>query len=180
MPRLRNTQYQYGAIAIILHWVMAFIVIAMLILGLYMTRLPVSLQKLKMYGWHKEFGILVLGLVMIRVGWRLSNITPLLSTYVPAWEEFIARCTHWSFYLLMGALPITGWVISSAAGLPVSFFGWFVLPNLVLPNEELRILFQNIHEWLAYALIALICLHVAAALKHQFINKNDIMRRMLP
>ncbi|VVC75638.1 hypothetical protein AQUSIP_09280 [Aquicella siphonis] len=180
MPNVRNSQYEYGSVAIFLHWVMALLIIILLILGLYMTGLPVSLRKLRFYGWHKELGVLVLGLVIVRVAWRLGNVTPLLQPYLPVWEAVAARCTHWAFYLLMGALPVTGWIMSSAAGLPVSFFGWFVLPDWVAPNEELRVYFREIHEYLAYTLIALICLHVAAALKHHFINKDDILRRMLP
>ncbi|MBX3709720.1 MAG: cytochrome b [Gammaproteobacteria bacterium] len=179
MP-IRNTQYEYGAVAILLHWVMALLIIVLLMIGLYMTGLSVSLRKLKFYGWHKELGILVLALVVVRVAWRLANVVPRLRPYLPLWEAMAARFAHWTFYLLMGILPITGWVMSSAAGLPVSFFGLFVLPDIVLPNEELRIMFQAIHTWLAYTLIALICIHVVAALKHHFINKDDIMRRMLP
>lgn len=180
MPGFRNTPHEYGSVAILLHWVMAVLVILLIILGLYMTGLPVSLRKLKYYGWHKELGILVLGLIIVRVAWRLWNVTPLLLSHLPLWEAVAARCTHWAFYLLLGALPVTGWIMSSAAGLPVSFFGWFVLPDWVSPNEELRTSFQQIHEYLAYTLIALVCLHVAAALKHHFINKDDILRRMLP
>jgi len=179
MPNIRNTSEDYGSVAIFLHWVMAALIIALLILGLYMINLPVSLRKLKLFGWHKELGVLVLGLVIVRVAWRLANITPMLLS-LPRWEAIAARCTHWTFYLLMGVLPITGWIMSSAAGLPVSFFGLFVLPDIVAPNEDLRVLFQSIHGWLAYAMIALICLHVSAALKHHFINKDDIMKRMLP
>lgn len=180
MPGLRNTQYQYGSIAIFFHWVIAVLIVVLLILGLYMTGLPVSLRKLKFYGWHKELGILVLGLVVLRVAWRIANVTPSLRAYMPMWEAMAARVVHWAFYLLMGILPVTGWIMSSAAGLPVSFFGLFVLPDWVKPNEHLRIAFQNLHAYLAYILMALICLHVVAALKHHFINKDDIMRRILP
>ncbi|KTC84848.1 cytochrome b [Legionella brunensis] len=79
----------------------------------------------------------------------------------------------------MFTLPITGWLITSAAGLSASFFGLFTLPSLIIPNEELRAIFEEIHEWLAYGLIALLALHTAAALKHHFINRDDILRRMI-
>jgi len=177
MPKLKNTQERFGFMAILLHWIMAILIIALLILGLYMTTLPVGLQKLRLYGWHKELGVLALAFVIVRILWRISNITPKLD--LAKWEVIAARMTHFTFYLLMLALPLTGWMMSSAAGLPVSFFGLFVLPDLVSPNEALRIIFQETHEWLAYAMIALICLHVAAALKHHFINKDNILRRML-
>lgn len=176
MP-MRNSETHYGVIAIILHWVMAILLIALLVLGLYMVGLPISLEKLKFYGWHKEYGILALMLVVIRMVWRCANITPRLS--IPLLEKIAARTVHWAFYGFMFALPITGWLITSAAGLPASFFGLFVLPNLVSPNEDLMKLFQEIHKWLGYGLIATIILHACAALKHHFINKDDILRRML-
>ena len=176
MP-IQNSETHYGVIAIILHWLMAILLIALLILGLYMEGLPISLEKLKFYGWHKEYGILALMLVMIRIIWRLINITPRLS--LPLLEKIAARTVHWAFYGFMFAMPITGWLITSAAGLPVSFFGLFVLPDLVSPNDDLMKLFQEIHQWLGYGLIATIILHASAAFKHHFINKDDILRRML-
>jgi len=175
--RIFNTRDRYGIVAILLHWIIATLMIGLLILGLYMVALPISLEKLKLYGWHKEYGFLVLALAIVRILWRLTNTTPALS--IPPLEEFAARSVHWIFYIFMFALPITGWLITSAAGLPASFFGLVTLPNLVSPNEELRQLFQEIHEWLGYALIAVIALHAAAAFKHHFINKDDILRRMI-
>jgi cytochrome b561 len=120
---------------------------------------------------------LALMLVMVRIIWRLSNRIPYLT--LPLWEKIAARTVHWAFYGFMFAMPITGWLITSAAGLPVSFFGLFVLPDLVTPNPDSMQLFQKIHEWLGYGLIATIVLHTSAALKHHFINKDDILKRML-
>lgn len=176
--KITNTENQYGIITILLHWVMAILLIGMVVLGLYMTALPVSLLKLKLYGWHKQFGILVLMLVMLRIVWRIANISPSLAA-LPWWESFAARSVHWAFYGFMLALPITGWLMTSAAGLAPSFFGLFVLPDLIAPNEGHRLLLAKIHQWLAYGLIATFCAHVGAALKHEFIDKDGIMRRML-
>lgn len=173
----KNTYQRYGLVSIFLHWLMAVLIIGLLALGLYMVALPISLEKLKLYGWHKEFGMLVLFLVVFRLCWRLINITPTLS--LPWLEKIAARMVHWSFYLLMFAMPISGWLITSAANLPVSFFGLFVLPDLVSANENSRLLFQTIHQWLGYIFIAIIILHASAALKHHFINKDDILRRIL-
>lgn len=175
----KNTANQFGIIAKFFHWLMAIIMIGLVILGLYMTGLPVSLQKIKFYGWHKEFGLLILFLAMFRIVWRIGNITPLLPTTMPSWEKFIAHAVHWAFYFFMFALPITGWTMSSAAGLPPSFFGLFTMPSFVSPNHDLQKLLAEIHEWLAYGLIATFCGHVGAALKHHFINKDDILKRML-
>jgi cytochrome b561 len=175
---IKNTTNRFGIVAILLHWLMAVLLIGMLCVGLYMADLPVSAQKLKLYGWHKEFGVLALMLVIVRFTWRLRNITPSLSNL--AWiERVAARVAHYAFYFFMFALPISGLFLTSAAGLPVSFFGWFTLPTLIAPSEPQRLLFTEIHELLAYGLIGTFCLHVAGALKHHFIDRDDILKRML-
>lgn len=177
---LKNSENRYGLIAITLHWLMAVLIIGLIILGLYMVRLPISLQKLKFFGWHKEFGVLVLMLVVVRICWRFRNTVPLLPAHIAALQKMAARAVHLLLYILMFAMPLTGWMTSSAAGLPVSFFGLFVLPDLVAPDENLRILLSSVHEWLGYALIAVICMHAGAALQHHFYYKDDILRRMFP
>lgn len=174
---LKNTPTSYGSVAVSLHWLMAILLIFLIVIGIYMVNIPISLEKLKLYGWHKEYGLLALALVIFRLIWRLLNITPYLS--IPLLERIAARTVHWIFYVLMFALPITGWLMSSAAGLPASFFGLFVLPDLIAANESTRLMLQNVHEWLGYILIAVIVLHTSAALKHHFINKDDILKRML-
>ena len=177
---IRNTESRYGIIAIILHWTMALLLIGLLLLGLYMTRIPISIEKLKLYGWHKEYGELALMLALLRIMWRLGSIIPLLSDRIPLWQRIAAHSVHWAFYIFMFALPISGWLITSAAGLPVSFFGLFVIPNLITPQPDLQPLFTFIHKWISYGLIVTIFAHVGAALKHHFINKDDILRRLLP
>jgi len=175
--RIKNSEMHFGIVAIVLHWLMAILLIALLALGLYMVTLPISIEKLRLYGWHKEYGMFGLILVIARSMWRITNRIPQLS--LPWWEKLAARTVHYTFYGFMFAMPITGWIITSAAGLPVSFFSWFVFPDLVSPNPNLMHLFQQIHKWLGYGLIATIVLHTSAALKHHFINKDDILRRML-
>src|ERR1700721_1488505 len=118
---LKNTENSFGLIARSLHWIMAILIFGMLILGLYMIGLPISLEKLKLYGWHKEWGFVVLGLLIIRLVWRAINVTPNLS--LPLLEHIAARLVHWAFYLLLIAMPLTGWLMSSASGVSVSFFG---------------------------------------------------------
>lgn len=175
----KNTEDRYGFVSFVLHWTMAIIIIGLITVGLYMTRMPISSLKLKLYGFHKEFGLLILALIFIRLAWRLSNITPRLPITLPAWQKLAARSVHFALYIFMLFMPITGWLVTSAAGLPASFFGWFVLPNLIEPNEAHRLLYAEIHKWLAYGLILTIAAHVGAALKHHFINKDNILRRML-
>src|SRR5688572_3172786 len=118
---LKNTQTKYGLIAIIFHWIMAAMMVGLIILGLYMVRLPISIQKLQFYGWHKEWGILVLMLVIVRLTWRLRNTVPSLGE-LPKWENNAAHIVHWVFYFFMFFLPITGWLITSSTDFPVSFF----------------------------------------------------------
>lgn len=174
---VKNSATRFGIIAILLHWIIAVLIIGLLAAGLYMVRLPLGLEKLKFYGLHKEFGFLVLLFAIFRLIWRLNNITPELKLN---WlERIAARSMHWVLYGLMFAMPITGWLMTSAAGFPASFFGLFSLPNLIAPDEHKRILLGLAHQWLGYTLVAAICLHVAAALKHHFINKDDILRRIL-
>jgi len=175
---IKNNENHYGIVAIFFHWIIAILIIGLIILGLYMVGLPISLQKLKFYGWHKEFGILVLMLFLLRIVWRLINVVPSLAE-LPAWERVAARSVHYAFYFCLFAIPLTGWMMSSAAGLPVGFFGLFVLPDLVSPDENLRLFLIAVHKWLAYFLIALLCLHIAASFKHLLINKDDILRRIL-
>lgn len=174
---IKNTENRFGLIAILLHWIMALLIIGLLILGLYMVSLPIGFQKLKLYGWHKEYGFLVLFLVIIRLFWRIINITPTLS--IPWYERIAARFVHWAFYFFMFAMPITGWLMTSAAGVSASFFGLFTLPNLIAPNKEWHQLFEITHEWLGYGLILTIFLHICGALKHHFIDKDKILRRMI-
>src|SRR5579872_2280474 len=132
--QLFNSQNRFGIVTILLHWIMAILIIGLLAVGIYMTRIPVSLTKLKLYGWHKEYGLLVLMLAIVRITWRFINVNPELSS-LARWEMLAARAVHWAFYFFMFAMPITGWLITSAAGLPASFFDLFVLPNLVAPSE---------------------------------------------
>lgn len=177
--QMKNTKDDYGTIAVFFHWIIAILVIGMLCLGLYMTGLPKGLERLKLYGWHKEIGITILIIVIARLVWRLFNLTPNLIN-LPLWEQVAARTVHWLLYFFMLAMPITGWLMTSAAGLQVSFYGLFLVPALIPPNKELMHLFASFHEFFAYGFIVIICLHIAAALKHEFINRDDILRRMLP
>ncbi len=177
---LRNTTHKYGAVAQTLHWMMALLILTMLALGLYMVRIPISALKLKLYGWHKELGVLVFILALLRILWRWFNVTPQLPITMPSWQRFAAHSVHFSLYFFMLALPVSGWLLSSASGLPVSFFGLFVLPDLVSPSIYLRDQLVLSHHWLGYALIVALCAHIGAALQHRFIDKDDILRRMLP
>lgn len=177
---LRNSMHKYGSISQSLHWLMALLIILMLALGLYMVNLPLSALKLKLYGWHKQIGVLILMLACVRLLWRWVNLIPPYPDHMPLWQKFAAHSVHVALYIFMFAMPITGWMLSSASGLPISFFGLFTLPDLIAPNEDLRPILVLTHRWLGYALIGALLAHIGAALQHHFIDKDDILRRMLP
>lgn len=178
--QIKNTPIRYGVVAMTFHWVMALLVIGMIVIGLYAVSLPIGLQKLRLYGRHKEFGILILMLVTLRLGWRFGNKVPVLPSFMARYEKFAAHGMHYMLYAMLIFMPLTGWMISSAAGLQVSFFGLFLLPDLVQPDKQLQALFVTTHHWLGYTLMVLIVLHVGAALHHHFHYKDDILTRMLP
>ena len=183
MTRIENTAHDYGAIAVLLHWFMAILIIALAGLGLYMVALPdvgFDTKKITLILYHKEFGLLAFVLVVVRLAWRLINMIPQLVAHLPDWQKISARFVHLSFYALMFALPITGWLMSSAAGIPVSFFGLFTLPDFVPYDDYLFQRFIEIHRWLGYGLIFFTFVHVSAALRHHFVFKDDSLRRMLP
>lgn len=176
---IKNTQDTYGSVAKWMHWIIGILIIGMLALGIYMEDLPTNPLKHKLYGWHKQIGILILMLVSLRLVWRMLNVNPNLPPHMAAWEKFASKAVHYLLYILMFAMPLTGWIMSSAAGFPASFFGLFVMPDLVAPNEGLAEFLGETHEVLGYALIVLILGHAGAAIKHHFIDKDDVLRRML-
>jgi len=177
---IKNSREKYGSIAKLFHWLMAIIILTMIPLGLYMQPLPISSEKLKLYGWHKQWGVTVFILVLCRLGWRSVNVIPPMPAHLATWQKWAAHSVHFALYAFMIFMPLTGWMMSSAADLPVSFFGLFVLPDLVGPNETLRVFFATTHKWLAYGLILALVAHIGAALQHHFIYKDSILRRMLP
>lgn len=177
---IKNTKNRYGEVAVFFHWIIAILIIGLLSLGLYMASLSTSPFQLKLFGWHKEWGLVVLALAFMRILWRFNNVTPLMSSHLPNWQKLAANSMHWALYIFMFAMPLTGWLMSSAAGFPPSFFGLFTLPNLIAPNKILDSLFGEIHEYLGYALIAAIVIHIAATVQHYLFYKENILRRILP
>jgi cytochrome b561 len=152
-------------------------------LGLYMVTLPdagFTTKKVTLVLYHKEFGMLVLVLLTTRLAWRVTQTLPRLVEDLPDWQAIAARFVHLSFYALLFALPLTGWFLSSAAGIQVSFFGLFMLPDFVHRNENLFHQYMAIHKWLAYTLFLSIIVHAGAALRHHFLLKDDTLRRMVP
>jgi cytochrome b561 len=178
-----NTEERFGMVAMLFHWSMAFLIIGLAALGLYMDGLPdagFDTKKIILIICHKEIGLLVLVLLPARLAWRLTHALPELAARMPDWQKIAARFVHLCFYALMLALPTTGLLMSSAAGIPVSFFGLFTLPDFLARDDQLFQQFIVIHQWLGYAVLLFICAHAGAALMHHFVLKDDTLRKMLP
>ena len=165
--------------SIALHWLLALMILGSLGVGLTMTGLPFSPLRLQLYNWHKWAGVTILALSALRLLWRLTHRAP-ADPPMPQWQRRAARATHGVLYLLFFAVPLAGWAYSSAAGFPVVLFGVLPLPDFVGADRELSEAIKPLHRWLAYGLAAVIVLHVAAALKHQFIDRDGLLLRMMP
>jgi cytochrome b561 len=175
----RNTAVRYGFVAQGLHWLIVGLLILQVTLGKIADDLPLGLERLVMMARHKSVGITILALAAFRLGWRLFDPPPPLPP-MPAWQRTAARLSHGAFYVLLFALPVTGWLMSSAANYPVSWFGLVQLPNLVAPDKGLEHLLEDVHETLVKVLVVLAIVHVLAALKHQFVDRDGLLWRMLP
>ena len=170
----------YTRTAISLHWLIALLIFVAFPLGVYMHDLPLSPDKLKLYSYHKWMGITVLMLAAIRLSWRATHRPPPLPATMPSWEKLTAQSVHVLLYVLLFAIPRSGWLMSSAKGFQTVWFGVLPLPDLVGKDKELGDLLKGIHEALNFALLGLVIAHVAGALKHHFIEHDDILARMLP
>lgn len=179
MP-LRNTQDRYGSVARAAHWLAALLILGGFSLALYMTDLPLSPQRLKLYSWHKWIGVTVLLLALLRLLWRGITHAPPLPGHMPAWEQAAARLSHWTLYALMLATPVAGWLMSSAKGFQTVYFGVLPIPDLLEKNPPLGKTLAEVHEILAWTLIALVAVHAAAALKHHFRDRDAVLAGMLP
>ncbi len=176
-PHARST---YTRTAIRLHWLLALGLSATLALGFYMSDLPFSPTKLQYYSWHKWAGITLLLLAAFRLAWRATHPAPAAPAGMPAWQHAASEWTHRLLYLLMLAIPLSGWLMSSAKGVPTVYFGLLPLPDLVEKNLELGKLLGQLHAALNFGMLGLVGLHVAAALKHHLIDRDEVLARMLP
>ncbi|MDD2721957.1 MAG: cytochrome b [Gallionella sp.] len=170
----------YTFTAIRLHWLIFLLIFAAFALGLYMEDLPLSPDKLILFNYHKWMGITVLLLAVLRLMWRLTHRPPELPGAMVGWERFAAHAMHYLLYALIFAVPLSGWLMSSAKGFQTVWFGVLPLPDLVGKDKELGKQLAELHEFVNYTMLALVVVHVAAALKHHFIVKDDILTRMVP
>jgi len=179
MNTISTQSTRYTPIAMAFHWLLAVAIVISLGVGLYMVELPFSPSRLKLYNWHKWAGVTILVLSALRLLWRLTHRPP-ADLPAPAWQNKAAHITHGLLYLLFFAVPLSGWAYSSAAGFPIVWFGMLPLPDLLGVDKALAETIKPLHGILAKGLAALVLLHIAAALKHHFIDRDGLLKRMLP
>lgn len=169
----------YTRTAIGLHWIIALAILASFTLGLYMSDLPLSPIKLKLYSWHKWAGVTIWLLVVVRLLWRFTHRPPALPS-MPAWQHVTAEAMHWLLYIVMIAVPLSGWLMSSAKGFQTVYFGLLPLPDLLAKNKALGETLTTLHQVLNFTMAGMVVAHAAAAIKHHVFDHDDVLARMLP
>jgi cytochrome b561 len=178
--RLRNSETHYGAVAQILHWLIALLFVGQFGLAWYMDGLPIGPQKIEMYNLHKSIGLTVLLLAILRLAWRVKNPAPPLPESMAAWEVAAARASHLALYLVLFLQPLSGLVMALAAEFPTTIYGLFNLPDPLGTVPWLKDAMLAVHWWGGWVVIGLVVLHVGAALRHHFWLRDDVLKRMLP
>ena len=175
------TDEGYSATAIGLHWLIAALMVCGFSLGWVMTSIHgFTPAKLRYVSWHKWIGVTVFALAALRIVWRATHRAPALPPGMPAWQRASAHLVHVLLYVLMIAIPITGYLFSSASNVPVVYLGIVPLPRLIAPDPTLKVVFKTAHLILNWSLAALVLAHVGAALKHQWIDRDGLLARMIP
>jgi cytochrome b561 len=177
--KLTNTPERYGAIAQLFHWIVVVLIITQFWLALTAEGQPLA-QKASTLILHKSIGMTVFALAVLRLAWRLVNPVPPVPATAPRWQQLGAHASHIALYSLILITPLLGWLMSSARGFTVSWFHLITLPDLVQKNEASYKLLVTSHEVAAWTLFGVAVLHVAAALKHHFFDRDNVLRRMLP
>lgn len=180
MVQWRNDQDRYGVVTIALHWLVGLTFIGLLIVGFVMQEVPKGVLKYQLYNLHKSTGATLLLFVILRMIWRLRERQPMLPKSMSIWEIKLAISAHHLLYLAMFVMTLSGVIGSYASGYPLKWYGLFELPTAEEKIKWLSNWSFKIHRTSVWPVIALVVLHVLAALKHHFINKDDVLKRMLP
>ena len=175
---MKNTANTYGVVAKSFHWLLFLMLTFSIVAGNFLASLPKGAEKLQAAGMHKSFGAVILMLIMLRLVWKLINVSPKLPDETTAAEAFIAKAMHWGLYALMFAQPLAGIMMSQSAGIPVSFFGLFEFPVFLDKNPELAKTFLSIHGTVWILLVIAVVGHAGAALHHHFIKKDNVLKQM--
>lgn len=171
---------KHNRTAIGLHWITALAVLGLLSVGLWMVGLPLGLLKLKVYAWHKWIGMAVLALTTARLLWRWRHPPPALPGSLRDWERRLAPIAHWTLFALLLAMPLSGWMMNSAAGVGLYWFGYVPIPDLVPRDPDLFAALKTVHKVLSRLLIAVVALHVGAVIYHDVLRRDGVFRRMWP
>jgi cytochrome b561 len=171
---------RYTRTAVALHWLIAVLIFAVFPLGVYMHGLPLSPYKLRLFSYHKWIGVTVFMLAVLRVTWRATHLPPSMPGTMADWEKLAAHATHYALYVLIFIIPVSGWLMSSAKGFQTVWFGVLPLPDLVGKDKELGDMLLEVHKVLNYLLFGLVLAHIGAALKHHFVERDDVLVRMIP
>ena len=178
---LKNTADRWGPVSQAFHWLIVLLIVGLAIVGLSMGELPKTPKYFWVYTAHKSIGLTVLALVVARLAWRVYAGKPEPVPGTPTWQQRIANVTHWVLYAVILAMPLSGWLYDSASGLrPFLWFGLVNVPKLVAPDEGLRDLAHEAHEWGFWVLLALVLAHAGAALYHHLFQRDATLARMLP
>jgi len=168
----------YTRTAIALHWLAVVLIASGFALGTWMVDLPIAPQTLRVYAYHKSIGITVLLVTLARLAWRSAH--PVLpAAGLPMWQRRAAVVSHVALYALMIAIPVSGWLFSSASGVQVVYLGLVALPNLVAKDDALAAVLKSVHYTLNFALLVLVLVHAGAALRHHFVQRDSVLARML-
>jgi cytochrome b561 len=178
--QFRNGSDRFGTLAKVLHWATFLLLLGSFGIGLTMVDLPLSPRKLQVYSWHKWVGVTVFLIAILRLGWRYVSPPPPFPASMPRWQIVAARMSHAGLYGLLLVMPVSGWLMSSALGLKTVYLGLVPLPDLLAPDRALGQALIYVHNAFGAMLATLIGIHVAAALYHHFVLRDDIARRMLP
>jgi cytochrome b561 len=176
---LRSTEHQWGAVAKFFHWLMALAILGNGIFGLCMDLASSPMQKIGWFAWHKSIGLTVLALFLLRLMWRFADRRP-RDEPGPRWQHLAAHAVHGVLYVLILAMPLSGWWFNSLRGFPLQYFKQFNLPAIAEKNEELAQTVLAFHEYLFYILLLVLVAHAGAALKHHLFDNDNVLRRMLP
>ena len=176
----RNTASVYGLTARSFHWLTALLVVGLYCAGYTMVDMDLSPTKLKLYSYHKWAGVTVFSLAVLRLAWRWYSPPPPLPAHMRPWEHAVADMSHRLLYLLLFLVPLSGWLMSSAKGFQTVYFGLWPIPDALAKNPDLGATLDGVHYALNSLLLIVVSAHVAAALKHHFIDRDSVLARMTP
>lgn len=171
---------RYGRVAIAFHWLTVLLLIGSFSLGWYMHDLEASPLRARLFAYHKWLGVTIFLLVVLRLGWRLAVPPPPLPATMKSWERSAARLSHWVLYALVVAIPLSGWLMSSAKGYQTLYFGVLPIPDLLSKNPDLGEWLEEVHEAVGKVFLAVVAVHVLAALKHHYRDRDDVLARITP